>query len=244
AGIVIGIIAIFFIGWIVYSSGNGSDASSNFLSSSGTARGLITFSVAIVTVAIALILVLYVITGSAGDDFKERFTFGKDILMVFVGILGTIMGYYYAEDKISPGDISKITAASIQENTSPIVELENKAFAALLSKDFPGALKAFGDAYAAFPGWHNLEAINKLLNNRKDILKPATDAVNKPPGDTAEKEKAWQSIFCDISRNNLTLGMSKQMIAQVQGFCSGTETREEPPANSNTGVNTIQTPVK
>ena len=112
----------------------------------GAARGFITISVAIVTIAIALILLLYLIVGTS-DDLKERFTLGKDILMVFVGILGTIMGFYYASNnKVSPSDISAI-ASSVQSSAVPgIVELEKKGFEALIAKDFDGASKAFTES--------------------------------------------------------------------------------------------------
>ena len=225
AGVIIGALAILAIGWFIFSGSSGNGEANTFLTSPGTARGLITFSVAIVTVAIALILVLYVIMGTTGDDFKDRFTYGKDILMVFVGILGTIMGYYYAENKLSPGEISKVTAASGQQQDTPrIVELENKALAALISKDFDGALKAFGDAYKAFPTWHNIDEINKLLNSKKEEFGNA---------DGAKREEIWRSIFCDISTNKRTLGMSREMISQVQDYCRGTIPSPSPATNSN-----------
>lgn len=58
------------------------------------ARGLITFTVAMGTIIIALILVLVTLLGSWPDS-QERFNRGKEILAILVGILGTIVGYYY-----------------------------------------------------------------------------------------------------------------------------------------------------
>lgn len=59
-------------------------------------RGLITFLVATVTVLIALIISVWVITSNATDDeLKERFNYSKDVLATLVGILGTILGFYF-----------------------------------------------------------------------------------------------------------------------------------------------------
>ena len=104
----IGIATVGLISWFIV-------IKSDLISSPETgARGLITFSVAMVTVAIALMMVFYVIFGPVTSDadadpearikdFTTRFTSGKDVLMVFVGILGTIMGFYYGNtDKVSP----------------------------------------------------------------------------------------------------------------------------------------------
>ncbi len=59
-------------------------------------RGLITFLVAIVTVLIALIISVWVVASNAkGDELKERFSYSKDVLATLVGILGTILGFYF-----------------------------------------------------------------------------------------------------------------------------------------------------
>jgi hypothetical protein len=64
------------------------------LRSVDVSRGLITFLVAITTVALALIATLYAIVSDA-KDLKERFVFIKDIFTVLVGVLGTVVGYYF-----------------------------------------------------------------------------------------------------------------------------------------------------
>lgn len=62
------------------------------------ARGLITILIAIATVWIAMILALSAISKD-GDD--EKFSRGKDILTILVGILGTIIGYYFGAESRS-----------------------------------------------------------------------------------------------------------------------------------------------
>lgn len=67
------------------------------------ARGLITFLIAIVTIAIAIILTLYVAMSNAAEaTVKERFAMGKEVLTVLVGILGTIVGFYFGANQSAP----------------------------------------------------------------------------------------------------------------------------------------------
>jgi hypothetical protein len=179
-----------------------------------SARGIITTLVVLVTVVIALVLVFGVLFVEPGT-YKERFSLGKDVLTIFIGILGTIMGYYYAENRVSTDDISKITAASAsQQETQTISDLEKKAFTALLAKDYDGASKAFADAYQAYPTWHNVDEINRLLKSQQDNFKKAGN-------DAEQRRQIWQAIFCDISNNHRTQGMTKEMIAEIQKSCTG-----------------------
>ena len=71
-----------------------------FLSSIPGARGLITFLIAIGTIAIAVILTLasVIMEASDTDALKERLSKGKEILTVLVGVLGTIVGFYFASN--------------------------------------------------------------------------------------------------------------------------------------------------
>jgi hypothetical protein len=66
------------------------------LADTETARGLITFLVAVSTVAIAVILVVYLAYSSAEVQVvKDRFAFSKEVLTSLIGILGTIIGFYF-----------------------------------------------------------------------------------------------------------------------------------------------------
>ncbi|MDJ1503597.1 carboxypeptidase-like regulatory domain-containing protein [Xanthocytophaga agilis] len=58
------------------------------------ARGVITYLVAVTTIAMAALLMLAsILTG--GKDLDKRFALGKEILTLLIGILGTIIGFYY-----------------------------------------------------------------------------------------------------------------------------------------------------
>jgi hypothetical protein len=59
------------------------------------ARGLITFLIAIATVGIALILAISTIVLKGGPDDDKRFDRGKQVLTMLIGVLGTIVGFYF-----------------------------------------------------------------------------------------------------------------------------------------------------
>jgi hypothetical protein len=66
------------------------------LANTETARGLITFLVAVSTVSIAVILIVYLASSRAlSQDIKDRFAFSKEVLTSLIGILGTIIGFYF-----------------------------------------------------------------------------------------------------------------------------------------------------
>jgi len=91
-------------------------SSSNFIHSltdKETARGLITFLVVFTTVAIALILALYTLLSSitVREDLKDRFGYGKEVLTALIGILGTILGFYFAS---SPQEATRGAVSTAQ----------------------------------------------------------------------------------------------------------------------------------
>lgn len=67
------------------------------------ARGLITFLIALGTIAIAIILALYPITTTAQDS-EKRFGQAKEILTLLIGVLGTIVGFYFGQSFGIPQD--------------------------------------------------------------------------------------------------------------------------------------------
>jgi hypothetical protein len=59
------------------------------------ARGLITFLIAITTVGIAIILAVSTLVLTEGDAGDKRFDRGKQVLTTLIGVLGTIVGFYF-----------------------------------------------------------------------------------------------------------------------------------------------------
>lgn len=105
--LLIAAVTIVFV-WVL---ARGINNTSRGLEDMATARGLITFVIAVSTVAIAMMLTL---TAIVTRDFDKRIAVGKEILTILVGVLGTIVGFYYgAATKESASPASQISAAAI-----------------------------------------------------------------------------------------------------------------------------------
>jgi hypothetical protein len=70
------------------------------LSDTATARGLITFLIAVATVGIALTLTIFIVATDDPDP-KNKFALGKEVLTALIGVLGTIVGFYFGASKDS-----------------------------------------------------------------------------------------------------------------------------------------------
>ncbi len=87
------------IGYIIYQNAGSEFFKEIGKNSSSFARGLITILIAFITIVVALILIISVLFGSA-TDYEKRFGMGREILSIFVGILGTIVGFYFGSAPI------------------------------------------------------------------------------------------------------------------------------------------------
>lgn len=90
------LLGLIVLGVIVYGM-----VQQGFLESLGNtekARGLITFLIAITTVGIAIILAISCLVLAAGDEGDKRFDRGKQVLSVMIGVLGTIVGFYFGAE--------------------------------------------------------------------------------------------------------------------------------------------------
>jgi uncharacterized membrane protein YhaH (DUF805 family) len=102
---VITVVALAFVSIIGYG------IYSNSYSDDEKARGLITFLIAVSTVGIATLTLL---TAMLLRDFKERFASAKEVLTVLVGILGTIVGFYYGQ----AASKEAATKTTVNDNTN------------------------------------------------------------------------------------------------------------------------------
>jgi len=97
------------------------------------ARGLITFLVALSTVGLALILITYLIASKQenGDVVKENYQMGKEILNSMIGVLGTIIGFYFG--------------STINQNPVSNVSDQEKPLKIISAKVEPDTIEVGGD---------------------------------------------------------------------------------------------------
>jgi predicted permease len=74
-----------------------------------SARVFITFMIAVATVAIAFFAMLIAMMLR---EYEKRFALAKEVLTILVGILGTIVGFYFGTAKITPTTDSNTNGAT------------------------------------------------------------------------------------------------------------------------------------
>jgi hypothetical protein len=86
-----------------------------------TVRGFITFLIALGTIAIAIMLVVAAFSdGSDKTPLKERFDMGNRVLVALIGILGTIVGFYFGS-AVPPAEVQvlKVADAKVEGEAKP-----------------------------------------------------------------------------------------------------------------------------
>ena len=92
------------------------------LASPGSARGLITFLFSFITIAVILIVIIALLWMDKEEDLDNRFTKAKDIIAILVGILGTIVGFYFGSNPAGPsagGSAGQTALSSSNSATAP-----------------------------------------------------------------------------------------------------------------------------
>jgi hypothetical protein len=128
------------------------------------ARGLITFVIAVGTIAIAMMLAL---TAIVTRDFDKRFAVGKEVLTILVGVLGTIVGFYYGaatkKDAGQPGanaPSAQISAAPVKITPEQIQSGGKVTFSTTLSGGTPPYRYSVKFTPDTIPAIENQESAN------------------------------------------------------------------------------------
>jgi PASTA domain/Putative Ig domain len=98
----LGLLGLLILAGIIYAVIEPSGVILGRLREKDAARGLITFLIAVATVGIAIILAISTLVLSEGDAGDKRFDRGKQVLSVMIGVLGTIVGFYFGSETTSP----------------------------------------------------------------------------------------------------------------------------------------------
>ena len=100
-----GLVVLVIVGAIVVlitlAIGPTREGSKTGIDSADYARGLITLIFSGGTMLIAVLLALYVIT-SDSPQASDRFTRGKEVLTILIGVFGTILGFYFGKTDVTP----------------------------------------------------------------------------------------------------------------------------------------------
>ena len=120
-----GLLGIIILGTILYAVTQSDQTFLGKLAKPEVARGLITFLIAITTVGIAIILAVSTLVLTEGDAGDKRFDRGKQVLTTLIGVLGTIVGFYFGsanesaqqkqQTEQSQTAATKITTTSLPE---------------------------------------------------------------------------------------------------------------------------------
>jgi hypothetical protein len=89
-----GLIVVLFIFWALFKTDL-----ITVLSNADQARGLITFLFAFITIAVIFVVVIAVLWMEKDEDIDSRFSKAKDVITILVGILGTIIGFYFGNTR-------------------------------------------------------------------------------------------------------------------------------------------------
>ncbi|MBK7393675.1 MAG: hypothetical protein IPI64_10310 [Chloracidobacterium sp.] len=202
-------------------------------------RFLITCLVVLIVVIIASNMAFALFNRKADPDtsIEKRFMLGKELLTVFIGLLGTLMGFYFAENRVSPDNVQKIANTVQNPQLAQTSQLEAKAFELLIKQDYEEAVPAFNAlSKATTPSSNiaNISAITTYLmdTNNKTALTAAGD-----------KKDAWRKLYCFISDGKMAVGLSKEINDQFDIGCRPppTPTPTIAPANTQTSLTTANT---
>lgn len=143
------------------------------LSQTAAARGMITFVVAVITVGIALFLVLGSAFISGSKDLEKRFAFGKDVFTILVGVLGTVMGFYYGQTAAGGANTNTNTNANNQQVVAQTLQIS-------APQANPAAPKVNGDftVSANISGGEGPFIYTVTFDNPSAITNPAVDVTS------------------------------------------------------------------
>jgi hypothetical protein len=126
------------------------------------ARGLITYTIAMGTIALAFCLVIRALYGTKDSEeaFQKRFQHAREVLGVFSGILGTIVGFYFGATRVTPERITIATPQISRASTGTVSVLTyvsggSAPFAYRIT--VPGGEKPLAEGVVSREGWLRVE---------------------------------------------------------------------------------------
>ncbi len=171
AFVVIAVVVVVFI--IVAISGSKGVLTS--LADDKIARGLITFLITLATVAIAIILALSAVISDPAA-VKDRFALGKEVLSILIGVLGTIVGFYFGS--AVTGQSSPLRVASVFLTNEQPKKGDTTTLLGLVSGGKPPYSYTITFTPTDIPGAKDLPATDGII--KYDVKIPADIKTDTP----------------------------------------------------------------
>ncbi len=177
----------FFLGWvgIIFFKGLVTDKMEALgiaqLDNPEKARGIITYLIAVTTISMAAILMLTAIM-IGGKEMKERFALGKEILTLLIGILGTIIGFYYgATNKGTTNSSDKDSTAVVKVSTLSIAPLRSDSMMLTIKGRIEGGVQPY--TYKTTSNKDDLFKTHQEKTSIDGVISDILELKNKPTAD-------------------------------------------------------------
>jgi hypothetical protein len=168
----LGVVALCFLIGIAWGLSSSDFYSSLALTEQG--RGLITFLFALTATAIILMHSIAIFSFKDSKDLEGRIGPAKDVLTVVIGVLGTIIGFYFGSSVDSRMNISNISInPSVLTKTTPKVDLHARINGGV--GPFQYTIH-YGDTSVSDVS--QVSHIRKELNISKEISQPDVKSLN------------------------------------------------------------------
>jgi len=176
-----------------------------FLKDTDAARGLITFIITVTAAGLFIIMAISTVVLARGADDDKRFDRGKQVLTMLIGILGTIVGFYFGAAPASP-KLEPLKIADLKVNPAQAKKSEKFTISASVS----GGTKPYTYSISFEPP-SNISPI-------KD--KPSPDGkikeeVTVPADLAADTDVAYTVIAKDSDNNSKTAEGDKKISLKV-----------------------------
>lgn len=157
----------------------------NSLRETDVSRGLITFVVAVATVSIALVLAVYAMASNEqAPALKERFSYAKDVLATLVGILGTILGFYFGTTANTQSDGVQVAEPQVR-GMQVVAHISGGTPPYRYTLLLPGVEQSKAQSKVSKDGWI-FEQLPAGLKKDDSISIDASDSKDKKASRTAK----------------------------------------------------------
>jgi hypothetical protein len=158
------------------------------LSDPKIARGLITFLIAVTTVSIALLLTFFAICANLDGDADEKkiveanFSKAKEVLTILIGVLGTIVGFYFGQTTGDQKSTDMLTGTLVVSNAKITPDTAKCSDQFTITADISGGKSPY--YYTIIFNSDSLDTLRAKLEGQEEIDKKFTVPLVVPQDST------------------------------------------------------------